>query len=60
MSKQTKEKQPAPVLVEKDTDEIMCDGGNGPFGHPQVWYGFNGQSEVQCGYCGQKFVKKTD
>jgi uncharacterized Zn-finger protein len=45
------------IKVEKDVDEVVCDGGGGPLGHPQVWYSFDGKTLANCHYCGRKFVK---
>lgn len=54
-------KQQAPEIIEipADADEVKCDGGNGPLGHPLVWYTFDGQNEVECGYCDRLFLKKS-
>jgi NADH dehydrogenase (ubiquinone) Fe-S protein 6 len=51
---------PAPevIMVPADADEVACDGGNGPLGHPMVYYTFDGQDEVTCGYCDRLFRKK--
>lgn len=46
------------IKVSSDADGVVCDGGGGPLGHPQVWYGFDGADDVCCHYCGRKFVKK--
>ncbi len=43
--------------VDKDTDQVCCDGGGGPLGHPMVYYTFDGKSQVRCGYCDRLFVK---
>ena len=51
-------KPPEIIKIEADVDEVVCDGGGGPLGHPQVWYGFDGQEDVSCHYCGRKFIKK--
>ncbi|MFP4314069.1 MAG: zinc-finger domain-containing protein [Alphaproteobacteria bacterium] len=48
---------PEIINVDPDSDEVMCDGGGGALGHPQVWYTFDGQSSVECGYCDRLFVK---
>ena len=45
------------INVDRDTDEVVCDGGGGPLGHPQVWYSFDGRDLAACHYCGRKFVK---
>ncbi|MEM8832936.1 MAG: zinc-finger domain-containing protein [Pseudomonadota bacterium] len=46
------------IKVSADTDEVVCDGGIGPLGHPQVWYSFDGKNEVVCHYCGRRFIKE--
>lgn len=48
---------PEIIAVESDTDEVVCDGGGGALGHPKVWYTFDGQDVVECGYCDRQFVK---
>lgn len=45
------------IKVANDIDEVVCDGGGGPLGHPQVWYNFDGRDHASCHYCGRKFVK---
>jgi uncharacterized Zn-finger protein len=45
------------IHVDPHADEVMCDGGGGALGHPKVWYGFDGQPSVECGYCDRLFVK---
>lgn len=49
--------EPEIITVAADVDEVVCDGGHGALGHPQVWYSFDGQNEVTCGYCGRVFTK---
>ena len=52
------ENKPAEIIkVNNDVDEVVCDGGIGPLGHPQVWYAFEKTKEVSCHYCGRHFVK---
>ena len=51
-------KDPEIIIVSDDTDEVCCDGGNGALGHPMVWYSFDGQDRVECGYCDRCFVKE--
>ena len=48
---------PEVIIVGDDTDEISCDGG-GALGHPIVWYAFDDQDQVECGYCDRLFVKE--
>jgi uncharacterized Zn-finger protein len=51
----------APEIIEvpANADQVKCDGGNGPMGHPVVWYAFDGRDRVECGYCDRLFLKKT-
>lgn len=49
---------PEIIQVDPDADEVSCDGGGGPLGHPKVWYSFDGRKTVECGYCDRQFVKK--
>ncbi len=50
----------APEIIEvpANTDQVKCDGGNGPLGHPVVWYSFADADRVECGYCDRLFLKK--
>lgn len=49
-------KHPEIFLIPADAHRISCDGG-GPLGHPKVYYTFEGQDEVICGYCDRLFTK---
>ncbi len=46
------------ITVEPNADGVSCDGG-GELGHPIVFYSFDGQSSVKCGYCDRMFVKSA-
>lgn len=62
MSQDAKTQQsdaPETIYVDADTDEVSCDGGGGPLGHPVVWYSFDGKDQITCGYCDRLFIKKT-
>lgn len=48
---------PETIIVDNDADEVSCDGGGGALGHPKVWYSFDHQDRVECGYCDRVFVK---
>lgn len=48
---------PEIIVIEDNADEVSCDGGGGALGHPKVWYSFDGQDKVECGYCDRMFVK---
>lgn len=50
-------KPPEVIAVDDDAAEIVCDGGDSVLGHPKVWYSFDGQDHVECGYCDRIFVK---
>ncbi|MBX2834216.1 MAG: zinc-finger domain-containing protein [Micavibrio sp.] len=52
-------KDPEIISVAKDSDQVKCDGGGGALGHPVVWYSFDGQDSVECGYCDRLFTKST-
>lgn len=60
MSEDMKKEPPAPeiIVVPQGTDEVKCDGGGGPLGHPVVWYSFDGAPSVECLYCDRVFLKK--
>ncbi len=49
---------PEIIEISTDADQVKCDGGNGPLGHPVVWYSFDGRASVECGYCDRLFLKK--
>lgn len=49
---------PETILIDDDVDEVSCDGGGGALGHPMVWYTFDKQDAVSCGYCDRLFLKK--
>ena len=37
--------------VPANTETICCDGGQDGLGHPAVYYSFDNQDKVVCGYC---------
>lgn len=45
------------IAVDPHADQVACDGGGGPLGHPLVYYSFDGQDKVECLYCDRVFVK---
>jgi uncharacterized Zn-finger protein len=57
MEKNMTTKHPEILLVPTDTDHVSCNGGGGALGHPKVYYTFQGQDEVTCGYCDRLFTK---
>jgi uncharacterized Zn-finger protein len=52
-------KAPEIIKVKASTDKISCDGGGGGLGHPRVFYSFDGNDTVVCGYCDREFTKLT-
>jgi len=50
---------PEIITVDNDADQVKCDGGGGALGHPVVWYSFDREDYVECGYCDRLFVKKS-
>jgi len=59
MSPAASAQAPEIIEVSADADEVRCDGGNGPLGHPMVWYTFDGRDRLSCHYCDRLFLKKT-
>lgn len=50
---------PETIIVDDDSEEVECDGGGGPLGHPAVWYSLVDQDYVECMYCDRRFVKES-
>lgn len=48
------------ITVDDSVDEVVCNGGDSALGHPKVWYSFDGQDHVECGYCDRIFVKNRE
>jgi|TARA_B100001778_G_scaffold191315_1_gene157672 uncharacterized Zn-finger protein len=44
--------------VEANIETICCDGGEDGLGHPAVYYTFNNEDKIICGYCGKIFIRK--
>lgn len=55
----TDNKIPETITVDHSADGISCDGGGGALGHPKVWYGFDTQNSIECGYCDRLFIKSS-
>ena len=45
-----------PEILEVDTTVIHCDGGGGAVGHPTVYLNMGDAREIDCPYCGRRFV----
>ncbi len=44
--------------VEVDSPQMACDGGGGALGHPRVFLNMGEKKEIDCPYCGRRFVLK--
>lgn len=54
----------ATTLREQDieyvkTHRVSCAGGSGANGHPKVYMDMGQADEVECKYCGKRFVLKA-
>lgn len=49
-----------PETIEVNTRELSCDGGGGALGHPRVFLNMGSRSEIDCPYCGRRFVLAAD
>ena len=45
-------------FVEEQT--VSCDGGGGALGHPRIYLSLEGESVVECPYCGRRYVLATE
>lgn len=47
-------------VVLTDAMNVVCDGGNGPLGHPREFMTLEKDGEVVCKYCGRRYVHLTN
>ena len=47
----------APEIIEVENAVQRCDGGDDPLGHPAVYLNLGLESQVDCPYCGRRFVR---
>jgi uncharacterized Zn-finger protein len=45
--------------VEVSTASVACDGGPGADGHPKVYLNLAKDGQIDCPYCGKRFVLKA-
>ncbi len=45
--------------IETDSEVLSCDGGGGALGHPRVYLNMEGRGEIDCPYCGRRFVLRV-
>lgn len=43
-----------------ETETFACDGGDGPLGHPRVFLNMEGKGQIDCPYCGCRYILKED
>ena len=48
------------IIVDAKTETICCDGSEDGLGHPAVYYTFNNENKIVCGYCGKIFKRKEE
>jgi uncharacterized Zn-finger protein len=47
-----------PEILDVDKPTVACDGGKGALGHPRVYLNMEGKGQIDCPYCGRRFVLK--
>ena len=47
-----------PETVNSDSEILSCDGGEGALGHPRVFLNMEGKGQIDCPYCGRRFILK--
>lgn len=47
-------------IIDVDKEVVACDGGEGALGHPRVFLNMKGEGQIDCPYCGRRFVLKAD
>ena len=45
--------------VEVSSTNVACDGGPGAAGHPKVYLNLAKDGQIECPYCGKRFVLKA-
>lgn len=49
--------EPAEIIPVESTT-VGCDGGGGALGHPLVYLSMEKNGQIDCPYCGRRFVLK--
>ena len=47
-----------PEILHVESETVSCDGGGGALGHPRVFLNMEGRGQIDCPYCGRRFVLK--
>jgi uncharacterized Zn-finger protein len=45
--------------VQVNAPTVACDGGPGVLGHPKVYLNLGKERQIDCPYCGKRFVLKA-
>lgn len=45
-----------PETITVDKPIVACDGGKGALGHPRVFLNMEGKGQIDCPYCGRRYV----
>ncbi|MGI4776171.1 MAG: zinc-finger domain-containing protein [Janthinobacterium lividum] len=46
-------------IINSNSSNVVCDGGEPPYDHPRVYYEIDKNKEfILCSYCAKKFVLK--
>lgn len=45
-------------VVEVEKPKVSCEGESGALGHPRVYLNMGDKREIDCPYCGRRFVLK--
>lgn len=46
-------------IVETDNPKVTCEGDGGALGHPRIYLNMGDKREIDCPYCGRRFVLKA-
>lgn len=46
-------------IIEVERAKVACDGGDGALGHPRVFLNMGDKREIDCPYCGRRYVLKA-
>ena len=46
-------------IIEVDSANVACDGGDGALGHPRVFLNMGDKPNIDCPYCGRQYVLKA-
>ncbi|HYC03900.1 MAG TPA: zinc-finger domain-containing protein [Azospirillaceae bacterium] len=46
--------------IHVDEDAVACDGGGGGLGHPTVFLTMTKAGQVDCPYCGRRYIQTEE